>query len=121
MDLERITFNQMVEYTAQLDSIFGSLSDGTRRDILRRVSKRELSVGEIALPYPMSLAAISKHLQVLENAKLIIKRKRGKEHVVKLAPQGFTDATAYLRYYETFWGDQLESLNQFLKQEDRNG
>jgi DNA-binding transcriptional ArsR family regulator len=60
----------MVEYTPSLDSIFGSLADPTRRDILQRVAGRELTVSQIAEPYDLSLAAVSKHLKILERAKL---------------------------------------------------
>ncbi len=56
----------MVEHILQLDSVFGSLADPTRRDILQRVTKQELSVGEVAKPYKMSFAAISKHLKILD-------------------------------------------------------
>jgi len=106
----------MVEYTLSLDTIFGSLADATRRDILQRVAERELSVSEIAQPYDMSLAAISKHLKVLERAKLIIKRKKGKEHLVQLVPQAFADAADYLQWYRKLWEGRLDSLEQYLKE-----
>ena len=76
----------MIERNARLDSIFGSLADTTRRDILRRVAGHELSVGEIASSYDISLAAVSKHLIVLEQARLVTKRREGKLQVVGLSP-----------------------------------
>lgn len=104
----------MVESTLQLNLIFGSLADPTRRDILRRASKKEYSIGEIASYYDMTLAAISKHLKVLEKAKLIVKKKRGKESVVQLSPTAFADASAYLKHYERLWNNRLDSLERYL-------
>ncbi len=89
----------MVEYSLQLDSVFGSLADSTRRDILRRVARSELSVSEIAHSYDISLAAVSKHLKILEQAKLVIKRRRGKQQLVQAAPKTLTDAEKYLEQY----------------------
>ena len=81
-----LSFNHMVERTAQLDLVFGALSDVTRRDILRRVAKKELSVSEIASSYDLSFAAVAKHLVVLEKARLVTKRRQGKLQVAALAP-----------------------------------
>jgi len=106
----------MVEYTLRLDSIFGSLADPTRRDILRRVSSQELSVSEVAQPYDVSLAAVSKHLGVLERAQLIVKRRRGKEHLIALSPGAFTDVVSYLRSYQAFTEANLDSLEAYLKE-----
>jgi len=82
----------MVEYAFSLDSTFGALADPTRRDILRRVSSAELSISQIDRSYNLTFAAVSKHLKVLEKARLITKRKQGKEQLVSLAPQAFADA-----------------------------
>jgi len=109
----------MVEYIVNLDSIFGSLADPTRRDILKRVALKELSVNEIAAPYNITLAAVSKHLKILEKAKLIIKRRRGKQQFVQLSPPAFQNATEYLNYYEAIWNDRFDSLEQFLKEEKK--
>ncbi len=104
----------MVELTLDLDLIFGSLSHPIRRDILKRAAKKELSVGDTAKPYKMSLAAISKHLKVLEKAKLIIKQRRGKEQVIQLSPAAVKDAMGYLKHYEEIWNQRLDSLEQYL-------
>ena len=106
----------MVEYNLSLDSIFGSLADPTRRDILERVSHDELSVNDIALPYDISLAAVSKHLKILEKAKLIVKRKRGKQHFVTASPTAFKDANDYLQKYEAIWNQRFESLEALLNE-----
>jgi DNA-binding transcriptional ArsR family regulator len=106
----------MVEYAASLDSVFSSLADPTRRDILRRVSDRQLSISEIALPYDLTFAAISKHLKVLERARLVIKRRQGKEQIVSIAPQTLKQADDYLEFYRQFWEERLDSLENYLKE-----
>lgn len=106
----------MVEYSLQLDSVFSSLADPTRRDILNRVARSQLTVSQIAQPYDMSLAAISKHLKVLEKAQLVIKRRKGKEQMVRLAPQALGDALDYLEHYRQMWESRLDSLERYLKE-----
>jgi len=110
-----VIFNRMVEHQTQLDSVFSSLADPTRRDILKRVSRKELSVGEIAKPYNLTLQAISKHLQVLEKAKLIRKRRRGREQFVSLSPAALKSADEYLKRYRKIWEERLDRLEEFLK------
>lgn len=106
----------MVEHKPTLDTIFGSLSDRTRRDILRRVAKKELSVNEIAQSYDLTVAAISKHLMVLQRAKLVRKRRRGKQQFVALSPPAFKDASRYLEQYKRLWEDRLDRLEALLKE-----
>ena len=107
----------MVEYTLQLDSIFGSLADPTRRDILQRVSAEELSVGQIAAKYDLTFAAVSKHLKVLEKARLIMKRRKGKEQLVTLAPKALAEADEYLESYRRHWEQSLDRLETYLKEQ----
>lgn len=107
----------MVEY--ELDKIFNSLSDPTRRDILKRVSKSSLSINEIAGVYNMSLAAVSKHLKVLEKANLIVKRKEGKQYFVELAPKTLKNASNYLEDYKKFWEDRFEAMDRILDEQKK--
>lgn len=110
----------MVELTLDmtgLDGIFGSLADPTRRDILDRLQLGELNVTEVAQPYDMSLAAISKHLKILEQARLIRKRRQGKQRIVTLAPETMLQAADYLRHYEQMWDNRLGRLETLLKEE----
>ena len=107
----------MLEQTQNLDTIFSSLADPTRRDILRRVAGVELTVTEVAKPYDLTLAAISKHLKILEKAHLIVKQRRGKQQFVQAAPEAIKHATAYLRNYEQLWNDQFDVLEQYLSSE----
>lgn len=104
----------MVEYTLQLDSIFASLADPTRRDILSQVAKAELSVGELVEKYDVSFAAISKHLKVMERAKLIVKRREGKKQMVSLAPEALMSADEYLEQYRRMWQSRYDKLDDLL-------
>ena len=107
----------MVEYTLQLDLIFASLADPTRRDILEHVSRREFSVGDLVKKYDVSFAAISKHLKVLEKAKLITKRKEGKKQMVTLAPGALRSADEYLEQYRQMWQSRHDKLQALLNEE----
>ncbi len=100
-----------------LDLVFNSLSDPTRRDILKRVATQELSVGEIARHYHhLTFAAVSKHVKVLEKAKLIVKRRQGKEQLVHLAPRALADAALYLEFYQQLWNERMDALDKLLKE-----
>lgn len=105
----------MVEYAINLDLVFHSLADPTRRDILAQVSQRSLSIGEIAKQYNLTFAAVSKHLQVMEKARLVIKQRRGKERIVSAAPSTVRDASDYLKRYEAMWNDRLDALDSYLR------
>jgi DNA-binding transcriptional ArsR family regulator len=107
----------MVEYTLPLDTIFNSLADPTRRDILYRLQHGMLNVSEIAEPYHISLAAVSKHLKILEQARLIIKRKQGRERYVQLTPEAMRQASEYLRQYEVLWNQRFDKLEILLEEE----
>lgn len=104
----------MVEYSLQLDRIFSCLADPTRRDILRRITEKAMTIGQIAESYKLTFAAISKHLKVLEKAKLVIKHRQGKQQYVQLAPAGLKNAAAYLDFYKKMWEDRLDSLENYL-------
>lgn len=103
----------------RLDSIFRALSDSTRRSILRDVSAREKTVSEIAKPYRVSLAAISKHLKVLEGAGLVRRQKRGSFQYVRTNAKPLKEAGKWLSYYEQFWNEQLRRLQAVF--EERKG
>jgi DNA-binding transcriptional ArsR family regulator len=103
----------------RLDSIFHALSDTTRRSILRDVAAKSKTVSEIAKPYRMSLAAVSKHLKVLESAELIARERRGSFHIVRLKAASLRPAEEWLAYYEKFWSSQLDALQIYLEGEDK--
>jgi DNA-binding transcriptional ArsR family regulator len=96
---------------SQLDAVFHALSDSTRRAILRDVAPREKTVGQIARPYSVSLAAVSKHLKVLEKARLINREKRGSFQFVRINAATMKEAERWLSYYEKFWSQQLDATH----------
>src|ERR1700684_4655629 len=95
---------------ARLDSVFHALSDSTRRSILRDITAREKTVGEIAKPYRISLAAVSKHLKVLESAEPLARERRGSFQIVRLNPAPLRPAEGWLAFLPNFWGRQLCAL-----------
>jgi DNA-binding transcriptional ArsR family regulator len=103
--------------TARLDAVFHALSDSTRRSILRDVSTGEKTVGEVARPYAMSLAAVSKHLKVLEDAELIARQRRGSFQLVKLRAKSLKPAEEWLAFYERFWNERIDALQSYLEDE----
>ncbi len=102
---------------ARLDRIFHALSDTTRRSILRDVASGEKTVGEVARPYRMSLAAVSKHVKVLEEAELIARERRGSFQIVRLNAASLRPAEEWLAYYEAFWSGRLDALETHLEGE----
>lgn len=108
----------MVEYVSELDNIFASLADPTRRDILAQVARGEFSVGELVARYDLSFAAISKHLKVLQQANLIRKRKEGKKQMVSLAPGALKSADEYLEQYRQMWQSRYDKLETLLQEEE---
>jgi DNA-binding transcriptional ArsR family regulator len=107
----------MVEQTLSLNSIFSSLSDPTRRDMLRRLIKESLSIGELAKPYDLTFAAVSKHLKVLERAHLITKDRRGKEQMVSVVPHALKEVDDYLEAYRALWEERFDRLDALLAKE----
>jgi len=105
---------------ARLDSVFHALSDPTRRSILRDIAKHEKTVSRIAEPFGVSLAAVSKHLKVLERADLITREKRGSFQIVRLNARPMKQAERWLAYYERFWNQRLDALGNLLEQEDQS-
>lgn len=106
----------MVEYSLELDNIFGALADPTRRDILRRVANAQLNVSQIATDYNLTFAAVSKHLKVLEHAKLVIKKKVGRQQFVHAYPAGLKSADEYLEWYRKHWESRLNALDNYLNE-----
>jgi DNA-binding transcriptional ArsR family regulator len=106
----------MVESSAvQLDSVFHALSDPTRRAILRSLTTGERTVTEIAKPYRMTLAAVSKHLKVLESAELVARERRGSFHIVRLQAQSLQAAEEWIAFYSRFWNQSLDNLEKLLE------
>lgn len=108
--------NHMVNYqTYNLNDVFHALSDPTRRAILERLSHKSLSVSELAKPFKVSLVAISKHIKVLENAKLISRQKAGRISMCQVNEEAMMSAEEWLSHYSRFWTDKMEALDEFVK------
>jgi DNA-binding transcriptional ArsR family regulator len=105
-----------------LDAIFSALSDPTRRKLLEGLALGEKTVTEVAAPFfnDMSLPAISKHLRILEEAGLIVRRKQGRVHHLQLAAAPMKEASEWLDIYRQFWDAQFDALAQFLREQKDN-
>jgi len=109
----------MVELDSpRLDTVFHALGDSTRRRMLRELSTGERTVGQLAQPFAISLAAASKHIKALEHAGLIRREVRGRSHVCRLHPGPLASAHQWLSFYEQFWTDRLDVLERLLREED---
>ena len=106
----------MVEHA--LDAAFQALSDPTRRAMLRDLSRGERTIGELASPFAMSLAAASKHVKALENAGLVRRSVQGRTHVCRLDPAPLAAAHAWLQHYHRFWERRLDALEQAIRDDD---
>jgi len=109
----------MVEENIPLDAVFHALADPTRRQMLRRLATGEQSIGELAAPFRMSFAGASKHVRTLEHAGLIRREVRGRTHVCRLDPAPLAAAEEWLRFYERFWTERLDALEQALTEQDK--
>lgn len=119
MPLAASIFNHMVKLeTFHLNSVFHALGDATRRQMLRELAKSERTVGQLAEPFAMSLAAASKHIKVLESAGLVRREVRGRTHVCRLEPGPLAHAHEWLGFYEHFWNRRLDLLERILRQEE---
>ena len=109
----------MVEYNeARLDAVFHALGDPTRRHMLRALAREgECTVGQLAEPFRMSLAAGSKHIKSLEAAGLVRREVRGRTHICRLEAGPLKAATDWLAHYERFWTQRLDHLERLLRQE----
>jgi DNA-binding transcriptional ArsR family regulator len=97
-----------------MDLVFGALADPTRRDIVRRVLADPASVSELARPYPMSFAAVQKHVAVLERADLVRKQRQGREQLVQGNLDALERATRLLDELEDVWRDRLNRFGEVL-------
>ena len=106
----------MVEYN--LDAVFRALADPTRRSLVRRLSDGEATVSELAAPFDMSLAAVSKHVHVLEQAGLVTQRRQGRRRQCSLQAQRLRGAHRWLEQYERFWTERLDGLVELFQGND---
>ncbi|CAM5553551.1 transcriptional regulator [Streptomyces purpurascens] len=115
-----LTYNQMVvdEVSDEtVDRLFHALADTTRRDILRRCVRGELSVSRLAEAYPMSFAAVQKHVAVLERAGLVTKQRSGREQLVCTDPEAVGRARQALDELESAWRGRVDRMARLLAED----
>jgi DNA-binding transcriptional ArsR family regulator len=105
----------MVDQIADLDAVFHALAHGARRAMLSRLAERDLTVGELAEPLTMTLAAASKHIKVLERVGLVEQTVEGRQHVCRLVALPLAPAAAWLHFYEGYWADRLDALEDLFR------
>lgn len=97
-----------------VDHLFQALADGTRRDILRRSVSGELSVSRLAEAYPMSFAAVQKHVAVLERAGLVVKERHGREQIVRTDLEAVRRARRALDELERMWRERVDRMSDLI-------
>src|SRR5262245_40914859 len=102
----------------RLDRTLTALADPTRRAILRRLSRGETRVTDLARPFEMSLNSVSKHIRVLERARLVTRRRAGREHWLSFNRQPLDEAAAWIEAQRTFWNQRLDALERELNKQD---
>lgn len=102
-----------------LDATFAALSDPTRRAIIGLLAEQELSVGEVVEQFELTQSAISRHLDVLERAHLIERRRMGQRRVCSLSADPLREVNDWLEVYRRFWSDSLTRLNNTVSKKRR--
>jgi len=100
------------------DRMFGALADATRRDIVRRAIDAEEGVAELASHYPMSFAAVQKHVAILERAGLVTKERSGRRKVVRTNLEGLRMARRLLDQYEALWRGRFDRMTALIADEE---
>ena len=112
----------MVVDQTEVDLLFHALADATRRDIVRRTMDGSFSVSTLARDYPMSFAAVQKHIAILEGAGLVTKQRIGRRKVVRTDMEGFQVARRLLDQFEDLWRGRIDRMTSLLdesKEKDR--
>lgn len=110
----------MASATKKYD-VFQAIAAPTRREVLRLLTEKELSISKITSQFPMSRTAISKHLHILSDAKIVSGRKVGREKLYRLQPESLTGGgKQWLPYFEQFWDNKLSILKHVVENEVEN-
>ena len=111
----------MVNHQERLNRTFAALVDPTRRAMLARLEREEegATVSELAEPFAIKLPAVMKHLDVLDEAGLITRAKRGRVVTVRLSPKPMKEAMDWLHRYERFWTERLDRLAAYVERQER--
>ena len=106
---------------AALDHTLVALADPTRRAILQRLAQGEARVTELAAPFDISLPAVSKHIRMLERARLVRRRRAGREHLLSFNAAPLDEAAAWIEAQRAFWTSRLDALDAFLRKAPKKG
>lgn len=106
--------NRMVESPEALDEVFHALGSAPRRQMLAALAEGDRTVGDVAGPLDMSLAAVSKHLKVLETARLVERRPSGRMTICRLTAAPLAEVSEWVAFYERFWTERLDALEDLF-------
>jgi DNA-binding transcriptional ArsR family regulator len=101
----------------RLDMVFQALGDRTRRALLARLALKPSKVTDLAAPFQMSLPAVSRHIRVLERARLVRRTIDGRVHLCSLRAEPLHEAEAWLEHYRPFWEGTLEALASYVERQ----
>jgi DNA-binding transcriptional ArsR family regulator len=104
----------IMAHQADLDRTLTALADPTRRALLQRLAEGEARVTELARPFAMSLNSVSKHIRMLERARLVRRRRAGREHLMSFDPEPLDEAAAWIAAQRAFWTARLDALEREL-------
>ena len=102
-----------------LDQVFKALADKSRREIVHRLARTEQTINEISDGFTMTLAAVSKHIKVLENAKIVKRRVVGRTHYISLVPERLTGALDWISIYKNFWSERFVKLESIIEENNK--
>ncbi|MFL5474904.1 MAG: ArsR/SmtB family transcription factor [Gemmatimonadales bacterium] len=104
----------------RLDRVYGAIADPTRRAMVAILASGDVNVGMLAQQFPISFNGVSKHVKVLEQAGLVRRSVRGREHWLAFRPAPLRDASRWLEHYREFWDNRLDALESFVLQQTDN-
>ena len=112
-------FSEVVNKRNKINRVFAALADPTRRRIMERLSGREeIQVTTLAKPFRISLPAISRHLRVLEHARVIDRRRKGRLHLIRARAAGLAQARRWMAHYAAAWDSAFDVLDELLKKDE---
>jgi DNA-binding transcriptional ArsR family regulator len=105
---------------ANTEAVWIALADPTRRAIVERLTRGPTRVTDVAAPFDMSLNAVSKHIKVLEAARLIRRKRQGREHTLELDPRPLREVAQWTSNIERFWSERLDRIEQFFTEKKKS-
>jgi len=103
----------------EIQNSFKALADPSRRMILMHLSEKDMTIGEVTNQFDMTRAAVKKHLNVLENGRLITVRSQGRERINSLETKGLKEITSWLSYFDQFWDTKLDKLQNAIESKEK--